>query len=228
MTDLSQRIRAILGGNEPTRPTVSEPAPVDNLRTDDGWHVKVNDAIYGPYPLDDLLRFIAEGRIKPESQVSTDPERGFRDAAYFVQLSRHFRVKQNQPARMATPSPEGGAQSAAQARPAATGHAAPVQTHIPDREPSNFILFLDLRSDASGQIVRILHHFGLCAEADRKIWVLRTRLGINEIRKALMPYIRKDDQFLLVDAGRNRIGWHNLGPETDTHIRGVWNQSLDE
>lgn len=44
------------------------------------WWVQVRGQAYGPYPLEQLVRFVDEGRIRPATQVSERPDSGWTEA----------------------------------------------------------------------------------------------------------------------------------------------------
>src|SRR5262249_5471185 len=59
-----------------------------------GWWVQVRGQAYGPYTVTQLSRFIAEGRVRPATQVSDKPTGGWREARRVDGLMHALRTAQ--------------------------------------------------------------------------------------------------------------------------------------
>lgn len=57
-----------------------------------GWWVQVRGQAYGPYSAQQLSRFIAEGRVRPATQVSDNPSTGWREARRIDGLMHSLRT----------------------------------------------------------------------------------------------------------------------------------------
>jgi hypothetical protein len=62
------------------QPVADTAAPVQTLAAGAGWWVQVRGQAYGPYTLDQLARFVGEGRVRPSTPVSDAPDKGWLEA----------------------------------------------------------------------------------------------------------------------------------------------------
>ena len=69
-------------GSETKRLTEGNPstAPAED------WWVKVRDAAYGPYPRAQLMKFIEEGRVRPNTNIALAKEGPWKEARAFSEL----------------------------------------------------------------------------------------------------------------------------------------------
>jgi hypothetical protein len=175
-----------------------QPAAAERDATETWW-VQAKGASYGPYARAQLDRFVAEGRIRASTLVSTRRDGGWREAHSAPELAGLF------------------------AAPAPTPGFAP-KAH----EPANLFVFTEIHSGAWMQFMAALEAMGRIAELAPGFWILRTRLSSGAVRNALSQTLASGDRFVVVDATRDRLAWFNMGPGPEVAIREVWNADLDK
>ncbi|MES1204041.1 MAG: GYF domain-containing protein, partial [Pseudomonadota bacterium] len=55
-------------------------APAEKTSARTGWWVQVRGHAYGPYNLEQMKRFVEEGRVRPATRISDLPSRGWVEA----------------------------------------------------------------------------------------------------------------------------------------------------
>lgn len=175
--------------------TLPQPAP--------SWHVKVREAVYGPYAVADLAGFIAEGRIAGRTLVSEYVDTGFRPAGTIAELAYLFPVVQSEAEARHQPLMSG------QPRPAADGIA-------------NFMIWADIVSGMASSFERDLEHLGKSTRVGQSLWILRSRHSLTEVRATLASGLQRSDRTVIADCTNDRIAWVNVGIETDVRIKDLW------
>ncbi|PZO48885.1 MAG: DUF4339 domain-containing protein [Alphaproteobacteria bacterium] len=56
------------------------------IATASTWWVQIRDKAFGPYSLEQMARFLAEGRVRPSTMVSTQPDGGWTEARRVTEL----------------------------------------------------------------------------------------------------------------------------------------------
>lgn len=162
------------------------------------WRVKVDETIYGPYTLGQMMSFVSEGRVANHTLVSRGDEYNFIEAPEFPPLKTALKVKSK--GEIAT-SQEG--------------------------EAGNFLIVAQMEG-ATRPVTSALNSVGRFAEAAPGIYILRSTVRIARIRALMDAVCGEKDRIVIVDATHGRLAWLGLGPETDTHIRSVWNADIGE
>ncbi|MEJ0023678.1 MAG: GYF domain-containing protein [Alphaproteobacteria bacterium] len=168
----------------------------------ESWWVKTNDKVYGPYTRVQMGRFIVEGRITATTLVSANPEGDWNEA-------RHCKAFRSALHEERTTFHVNKSERRAEA------------------EQSNMLVWTDLISGAGRRVELELRKLGPVAEVSAGVYMLRTRKTAGMVRNAVSQALERGDKVLVVDASRDRLAWFNLGPETDVHIREVWNARLE-
>lgn len=170
-------------------------APAETL-TPTQWWVQVRGQAYGPYSVAQLAQFVSEGRVRPSTQVSDAPAKGWVEARRIDALMA--------PLRAAEPKPE---------TPAA-------------QEAANVFVHVEIVSGAWTAFMAALESMGVVATMAPGLYLLRTRFGAGVVRNTLSQTLERGDRFVVIDATRDRLAWFNLGPEIDVKVREVWNGPL--
>jgi iron-sulfur cluster repair protein YtfE (RIC family) len=63
---------------------------------------------------------------------------------------------------------------------------------------------------------------GKIARCEGDVWVLRSKLTVQQLRQKLSMVMHKDEQVVIVNASKDRLAWINLGPESDIAVRDAW------
>ena len=163
-----------------------------------GWWVQVRGQAYGPYTMAQMSSFVAEGRIRPATQV-TDKEGGvWIEARRIDGLMGTFRTNTNTETANTNTAPEA----------------------------ANVFVFAEIHSGAWMPFMAALESMGVMCELAPGLWLVRTRFSAGVIRNTLSQTLEQGDKFVVMDASRDRLAWFNLGPEVDVHIKHVWNGVL--
>ncbi len=56
------------------------------IATASTWWVQIRGKAFGPYSLEQMARFLAEGRVRPSTMVSTQPDTGWTEARRVTEL----------------------------------------------------------------------------------------------------------------------------------------------
>ncbi|HWA22780.1 MAG TPA: DUF4339 domain-containing protein [Caulobacterales bacterium] len=169
----------------------------------ESWWVKANDKVYGPYTRAQMGRFIVEGRIAATTMISTKPDADWNEARH----CRAFRAALHEERTTFHIDKTDRRSEAAQA---------------------NVLVWTDLVSGASRRVELELRKLGPVVEIASGLYMLRTRKTAGLVRNAVTQVMERGDKVLVLDSTRDRLAWFNLGPETDVHIREVWNADLPE
>ena len=162
------------------------------------WRVLVNEVVYGPYTLGQMVGFIAEKRVGPGTQVAEGDGGAFLPAQQHHPLIAHLK-------EALRPS---GQQEAVE-------------------EVSNYLIIAKLTGTGEIQLVSVLNRLGTFAEIMPGVWALRSSVKQARLRDQLNQTVTSADQVMIANASTGRLAWLNLGPEADVHIRRVWNADLD-
>lgn len=162
------------------------------------WRVLVNEVVYGPYTLGQMVGFIAEKRVGPGTQVAEG------DGGAFLPAQQHHPLK----AHLKEALRPSGQQEAVE-------------------DVSNYLIIAKLTGTGEIQLVSVLNRLGKFAEIMPGVWALRSSVKQARLRDQLNQTVTSADQVMIANASTGRLAWLNLGPEADVHIRRVWNADLD-
>jgi hypothetical protein len=160
------------------------------------WWVKVKDNAYGPYDDAEMARFVDEGRVKAHTSVASDRAGPWGSAAD-AGLTK-------------TPAHE----------PTALRGAIAVEDE--DARIANMMIWGELPAGGEAHIESTLDQFGAAARIAPDLWVLRTIHPVSAVRAAIAGGLKPGERFLVVDASRGRLAWSNLGLDSETGLRRVW------
>lgn len=182
---------------EPAAPDL-EPIPAPPPYEGVKWKVKVGDQEYGPYPRTRIIQFLKEGRIKAHTPLCCGADKDFIAAEKHPNLRWDFSGPRKR--KFGEPKLEPG-----------------------ETEPPVCNYFIAGRlvssSDAFERALRSAGKYSLVAG---DMWVLRSRMTVQQIRSRLAAATKPHEQFVIVNATRDRLAWYNLGLEQDIALRDVW------
>lgn len=184
------------------------------------WTISVGGRSYGPYALEHMIAFQAEGRLAPHSMVAHEGEEQFHHASEDAQLAQLF------PGGAARPPAE---QPAAQA---SAQHAdTPTAAARFGRDPSavaasgernRYIILSEMKSGSISALEEEIFNFGLAFRFLPQAWILTSEVSLNTIRSELIQKLGKLDMLIVVDTSNDKAAWFNFGPEADTKMRRMW------
>lgn len=178
----------------------------------DSWIVSVGGRGYGPYSLEQMQTFIAEGRVAAQSLVAHPSDAESHMAGDDPVLGALFAPATPQPAAMAEPmrAEEKPAQNFGRHGDQHSG------------EASHIIIIADMKSRSINGLEEEIYNLGPAYPVLPQVWLLTTDTPVHAIRNILMQKLGKLDVLFIIDSTHDKAAWFNFGPESDTRIRRIW------
>jgi hypothetical protein len=177
------------------------------------WLVTVEDQAYGPYSLEQMKAFIAEGRVVASSQVAPPGAAQSHYADEDAVLGPLFSPVQ----------------------PMLTQNDAPQHTQGFGRQPqandgglNHIVILADIKSRSLTEFEETIFNMGRAAPIMPQAWLLTTRHSLNAVRNVLVQTLGTVDTLFVADATHDRAAWFNFGPEADSRMRRLWNRTPTE
>lgn len=158
------------------------------------WYVQVEQKIYGPYESGQMLAYIREGRIVPDSQISQNPAGSFMSAGKSV-LFQPMQTFEN-------PAPQSPAPQVANS--------------------TVFLVMAEISSDNAMRFLHLIQRLGTAQRIGDSVWLLRSNMTIEVLREQLAASLTRQDRLFIMDSFNNRTAWHNIGADIDERIRALW------
>jgi hypothetical protein len=170
------------------------PPPYEGVK----WRVRVGEKEYGPYSRTRIVDFLKEGRIAAHTLLCCGVDTEFLRADQHPNLRWDFTSPRKR--KFGEPKLEPG-----------------------ETEPPvcNFFIAGRLVSTADA-FEKALRSCGKYTRVMGDMWVLRSRLTVQQIRNRLSSVAKAHEQFVVVNATRDRLAWYNIGVENDIALRDVW------
>jgi len=194
----------------------------------DVWTVQVAGQNYGPYPLEHMQAFIAEGRIVATSLVAYGDDTQFHFAGEDLVLGRLIApAPESTPEHVAEPVSEPVHEPEPEyeqpQRPKRIDPALQRFGNIEeDDEPRHVLVITDLKSCPTTGIEEAIHKLGPTFAIMPQVWLVMTTESVNGIRKMLSMHVGSVDPLFVVDTTHDQAAWHNFGPGPESRIRGIW------
>jgi hypothetical protein len=182
----------------------------------ESWTISVGGRVYGPYSLEQMRAFHAEGRLADHSQVARAGEDQFHPATEDPALAAFFQPAQSVAAPTPAPAP---AQPEAPSGPHKFGADAES-----GGERTHYVIIADMKSRSIAGLEEEIFNLGPAHRFMPQAWVLSSEVGINTIRHALVQKLGKIDTLFIVDAAHDKAAWFNFGPENDARVRRMWSR----
>lgn len=185
--------------SEPVDPDAGDcldaaPPPFEGVK----WRVKIGDKEYGPYPRSRLLDFLREGRVQASTFIACGTDIDFHRADHHPNLRWDFKTSRKR--KFGDPKLEPG------------------ETEVP---VSNYFIAGRLMA-GNERFEKVLRDAGKMTRAAGDMWVLRSRLTVQQLRNQLTMIMKPHEHFIIVNASKDRLAWFNIGVENDISVRGVW------
>lgn len=164
------------------------------------WRVIIKETAYGPYTLGQMQAFIEEGRVGLQTKVASGEDAPIVAAETVRELQPALREKYVSPSNSTDDEF--------------------------NEKPRNYIVIARLAGSAEELLIRKLNTFGSFGEALPGVFILRSRVRLSDLQKGLQTVTDIRDRVLIVDASNDRLGWFNLGPEADVHLRNIWDKDI--
>ena len=169
---------------------------------------------YGPYTLEQMKAFQAEGRLAPHSLVARKAKNNSIMPARMRELALLF------PAGAPADRRRAAANSPSEPSPGPHGFGRDSQ---PAGERSRYIIIvghevgLDQRAGRGDLQFRPVHSAFM-----PQAWILTSEVSLNTLRSELIQKLGKLDTLIVVDTTHDKAAWFNFGPEADTKMRRLW------
>jgi hypothetical protein len=176
------------------------------------WMISVSGRAYGPYSHDEMIAFVAQGRLVPQSLVAHSGETDFRAAGEDPELSGLF-------TRAKTTDGLGVVRLRMQERAPARAPGEPTRAH--------FVVFADMKSNSIDDLQKEIVKLGPAMAVFPQVWILSTDFSIAAVRNALVQRLGKHDVLFVIDASNDKAAWFNFGPESSARIKNIWAKESD-
>jgi hypothetical protein len=177
------------------------------------WTISVSGRAYGPYALEQMKAFQAEGRLAPHSLVAREGDDQFRHASRDADLAVLFSPAPATPQPVAEPH-QGEALTGAH-KFGRDGHAA-------DGERNRYVIISDMKSGSISGLEEEIFNFGPAYRFMPQAWIVISEVSLNTVRSELVQKLGKLDTLIVVDTTHDKAAWFNFGPEADTKVRRLW------
>jgi hypothetical protein len=175
------------------------------------WLVTVEGQPYGPYSLEQMKAFIAEGRIVAASLVAAPdaPEPHYADEDPVLgALFRPVQTAETEVVRE-TVKPAHGFGRLGDEDEGGINH---------------IVIIADMKSRSINGLEEAVFNMGQAASVLPQIWLLATTSSLNAVRNTLVQKLGTLDTLFVVDATHDKAAWSNFGPESDSRMRRIWDR----
>jgi hypothetical protein len=173
------------------------------------WFVSAKEQVFGPYSHELMRDFVAQKRVGQRSLVRLGETGEFMPAGMHAALTRMFEVAD--PASGSTHN-----------EPTKHGHAVPASQSIADDLASNYVVVVDLRTGSHIKFETEIRKLGKVFRLNHLVLLLQSDRSASAIKSSLLPFVGTEDPLLIIDAGRNRMAWHNFGVFEASAVRDLW------
>lgn len=206
--------------------------------TADRWLLKYGDRIYGPYTVDAMKSYIAEGRVIAQSVIAPEGTLPGAEnwqaaasveafAAYFGEPQPETPVEKPASIPVAAPAaPASDADAQTSQERAAYGSSKGQTDRRRQPETANFVIVMDIKARYAGPLEQAIMSLGPAYKLAPNVWCVNANGTAAGLLNDLSVHIGKSDSMFIVDATRDRTAWNNLGPEIDAKIRRVWRRAF--
>jgi len=185
--------------------------------------VTVDGQAYGPYPIDQMKAFVAEGRVLPQSLVNTPGEAGPYLASEDPILAPLF-PKDEPPIPVEPAEPESKVPRPAFSEPSAKAGFGR-QRDSAEGALHHFLIMADMKSRSIMGLEEVIYNIGQAAPLMPQTWLRTSPQSISAVRNSLIQKLGSVDVLFIVDTTNDKAAWHNFGPEVDARIRRVWDRA---
>jgi hypothetical protein len=182
------------------------------------WFVQAAGQVWGPYSPVRLARFVAEGRVTPQSLLSVERDGPFHPAERWESLGALFQAQRpyrHQPAPMATPKPSPPEPS----RPEPEPEPEPKASAAAARP---LLVWAELASLSADQFEGLLARHGTLVAIRPTIWLVQAGLDPAALRNAISRRLTGADALMIIHAPLDQAAWFNLDSAAERRLRQVW------
>jgi hypothetical protein len=176
------------------------------------WTISVGGRSYGPYTLEQMKAFQAEGRLAPHSLVAHSGEEKVHYASEDAELAALF-PSLARPQTVAAGAPPG------ETSPGPTKFGRDSQ---PAGERNRYIVIADMKSGSISALEEEISNFGESFRFMPQSWLLVSEVSLSTLRSELIQKLGKLDSLIVADTTHDKAAWFNFGPEADTKMRRLW------
>lgn len=196
-------------------------APAANASPwDKRYYVRTNGINYGPYTGHQLKAFATEGRVAGSTLIAAEGDAAWRRADQDENFGPLFAPAgappQPKPAVLAVRAKLLEAEERSAAKFGHRGESADPAA------VANFVIIYDIKSRGSARLEQFIMELGPATRLGPTVWLVSGAHNIGTLRNQMVQYFGSTDNFTIIDATHNKIGWFNMGPEMDARIHRVW------
>ncbi len=170
----------------------------------DNWCIKVADKVYGPYTINQMGQFAAQGRLNAQSSISPAGGTVWRSARHYPNIAELLNGTKKQEKQFGKSDMH-------------------TDRHGPEEgELSNFIIIFDVISGAATKLERIIKLIGPAFRIADNVWVVSSDQTLTGVRNQLTPHLQIREQIFIIDAHRARSTWQNYTPELHSKLTKSW------
>jgi hypothetical protein len=215
----------------PNASAMTETPPPSEAGAETAWFVQAAGQVWGPYSAVRVARFVAEGRVTPQSLLSTEIEGPFHPAGRWRRLAPLFqpsKLYHHQPAPIADSEPVAQPTPRAAAQPAPATKPEPAPTpDAPQPSPSTaptrpLLVWADLSGLSPDQFEGLLARYGVVVAIRPAVWLVQARCNAAALRNALSRRLTGHDALMIVHAPLDQAAWFNLDSAAERRLRQVW------
>jgi hypothetical protein len=200
---------------------MTEPPQPAEAGATPGWFVQAAGQVWGPYSAVRVARFVAEGRVTPDSFVSPQSEGPFHPAGRWRGLAHLFHASkpyQHQPAPVR--SPETPPEPTVQPTPEPKLHKPQVSPSAAPTRP--LLVWAELVSLSADQFEALLARHGAVVAIRPTVWLVQARRDPAALRNVLSRRLTGADALMIVHAPLDQAAWFNLDSAAERKLRQVW------
>jgi len=209
----------------PNRSAMTEPPQQPDTEAAPAWFVQAAGRVWGPYSPVRLARFVAEGRVTPDSLVAAEVEGPFHPAGRWRGLAPLFHAQKPyhyQPAPIAEAEAASRPTPTAQPKPATEPTPAPRQLS-PSAAPTRpLLVWADLESLSGAQFEALLARYGAVVAIRPPVWLVQARCDAAALRNALSRRLTGADALMIIHAPLDQAAWFNLDTAAERQLRQLW------
>jgi len=203
----------------------------DQPDAEPAWFVQAAGRIWGPYSPVRIARFVAEGRVTPQSLLSVEIDGPFHPAGRWRGLAPLFQVQvpklyHHQPAPIAEAEPASRPTPTVQPKPATNPTPSPrLDTPQPAPSPAPtrpLLVWADLASLSVDRFETLIARYGVLVPIRPGVWLVQARCDAAALRNALSRRLTGADALVIVHAPLDQAAWFNLDSAAERTLRQVW------
>ena len=198
-----------------TPPSLQPDAPAEP-----SWFIQAAGQVWGPYKGTRIVRFVAEGRVTPQTLVAAGADGPFHPAGRWRSLAPLF-----QGPKLYHHQPAPGSKSEPAPRFAPTPKPEPIQPAPSAAPVAPLLVWAELVSLDAGRFGALIARHGGAIAIRPTVWLVQARCSPAALRNALSRHLTGADALMIVHAPLDRAAWFNLDSAAERRLRQLWGEA---